>query len=532
MTRSSPRSRELPRARPSPSRSCRRPAGGADRARRADAGPVLGASGRRTARRRRRAPLRGRRRARRGRDDRRQVAALLRDGLSPDDVRVVVPSPEAVLAGQAAAFEASVCHTRSTRACRSRVRRSATRCIGLCRFAWRARHARASVRMAALARLRAARLPTVDRGKAGARERAPEAARAYEIAVRDRRAPCPRSRPACRDDPVGALREVLDQAPGARGVSMRACAGSGEQAASGARVVGGARRAATASTALILVPASGDEVIGALETPRCGSATTAVAGACGSWRSRAHARIVSRWSCWRASRRASCRARVRARGGLRTEGVRACARGAGVPLVRRDDEALARYLVTAAVASATRQLVLVRRAVGEDGGPLAPGPVWNAALEVLAGRGTGTRAAWHRRAHVRAARGPERARAPARPGCGRRDRPAAGARIAGAQGPAWSRRIERARHAFSRSTKLLDRRLLADVVRAGALLGKRARGLHELLGTLVRRAGAGDPRRSRPRSRRWCRATSRTPRSLAPVHPAAGRARQGPHRAR
>ena len=390
------------------------------------------------------------------------VAALLRDGLSPDDVLVVVPSPEAILAGQAAAFEAlGVPHAIDARLPLGRTPFGHA-LIGLCRFAW-GRGTREH--LFAWLRSPASGLPRsrVDQWEGRLRGNGRrEADAAYEML-------CEIARPVpavealrASDDRVGALREVLTQAArNAWGLDARV-RGSGEQA----RQLRAWRAALGVldGLATLPVPASGDEVIGALE-----SASLRV----GDDRRSGRVRVV-------ALRRARThrvpvvvlagleegRGLVFARrGGLASEGVRRALDGAGVPLVRRDDEALARYLVTAAVASVDRQLVLVRRAVGEDGGPLAPGPVWNAALEVLGDaapeperRGIGELTYELHEAPS------ERERLRALAAVAATDGLLA-QRIAGAQGPAWSRRIERARHAFSRSTKLLDRRLLADAWR-------------------------------------------------------------------
>ena len=390
------------------------------------------------------------------------VAALLRDGLSPDDVIVVVPSPEAVLAAQSAAFEAlGVPYALHARLPLARTPFGHA-LIGLCRFSFgrgTREHLFAWLRSPAsgLARNRVDQWEGKLRGN-GRRE--PEAA--YEML-------CSLSRPVpavetlrASDDPVGALREVLaGSARNAWGLDARV-RGAGDQA----RQVRAWRAALGALDGLagLTEGVSGDEVIAALEgtslrvgDDRRGGRVRVV----GLRRARTHRAPVvvlagleeGRGLAWGR------------RGGLASDAVRRALDGAGTPLVRRDDEAMARYLVIAAIASADRQLVLVRRAVGEDGAPLAPGPVWNAALEVLGEaappperRGVGELT--YELHEAPSERERLRALAAAAAGDG-----LLAQRIAGAQGAAWARRIERARHAFSRSTKLLDRRMLADAWR-------------------------------------------------------------------
>jgi ATP-dependent helicase/nuclease subunit B len=132
-------------------------------------------------------------------------------------------------------------------------------------------------------------------------------------------------------------------------------------------------------------------------------------------------------------------------------------------LTRPDPVARDRYLFYTACTRATRRLVLVREAATDEGSPREPSPLWD---EVAALFPAEEIARWTRRRPLSALtweleEAPterERLRALARLAAG--DRSAAEA-VAAANG--WERRLERARLAFSRPTRLTHPRVLAEL---------------------------------------------------------------------
>jgi len=134
-----------------------------------------------------------------------------------------------------------------------------------------------------------------------------------------------------------------------------------------------------------------------------------------------------------------------------------------VRLSRPDPVSRDRYLFYTACTRATRRLVLVREAATDEGSPREPSPFWD---EVVALFPAEEVARWTRRRALSAltwqlAEAPterERLRAVARLAAG--DRAAAEA-VAAANG--WERRLERARLAFSRPTRLTHPQVLAEL---------------------------------------------------------------------
>jgi RecB family exonuclease len=131
-------------------------------------------------------------------------------------------------------------------------------------------------------------------------------------------------------------------------------------------------------------------------------------------------------------------------------------------LARPDPVARDRYLFYTACTRATRRLVLVREAATDEGSPREPSPFWDEVAALFPAEEVGR---WTRRRPLSALtweleEAPterERLRALARLAAG--DRSGAEA-VAAANG--WERRLERARLAFSRPTRLTHPRVLAE----------------------------------------------------------------------
>jgi RecB family exonuclease len=143
------------------------------------------------------------------------------------------------------------------------------------------------------------------------------------------------------------------------------------------------------------------------------------------------------------------------------DSVRRSLAGRGLPLARPDLAAADRYQLYAALTSARRQVMLVRRAVDDAGRPREASPFWNDVREAL---GEGCPAV--ERHGLRDLTYPL-ADAPSE-----RERLRALAVLAGSDAlaaqriadtvPGWSRRVDRARRAFSRVTRIDDPAVLAE----------------------------------------------------------------------
>ncbi len=126
----------------------------------------------------------------------------------------------------------------------------------------------------------------------------------------------------------------------------------------------------------------------------------------------------------------------------------------GGRLERADPVERDRYLFYTACTRPRRRLVLVREAATDDGGPREPSPFWDEVVRLFAPEDV---AHWTRRRPLSALTWPlegapterERLRALARLAV---DEPAAATALAGAND--WTRRLERARTAFDRDTRL------------------------------------------------------------------------------
>jgi ATP-dependent helicase/nuclease subunit B len=131
--------------------------------------------------------------------------------------------------------------------------------------------------------------------------------------------------------------------------------------------------------------------------------------------------------------------------------------GLGARLQRPDPVARDRYLFYAACAAATKRLTFVREAATDEGSPREPGPFWE---EVRALFAPDDVARWTRRRPLSALTWPiegapterERLRAVALLSAGGDEDAEAAEELARANG--WARRLERARSAFRRPTRL------------------------------------------------------------------------------
>jgi ATP-dependent helicase/nuclease subunit B len=137
----------------------------------------------------------------------------------------------------------------------------------------------------------------------------------------------------------------------------------------------------------------------------------------------------------------------------------------GARLERPDQVSRDRYLFYTACARATRRLYLVREAAGDEGSPREPSPFWE---EVAAVFEPDDVARWTRRRALSMLTWPleeapserERLRALAQLAA---DRAAADTADALARANGWERRLERARTAFTRPTRLSHPRVLAEL---------------------------------------------------------------------
>jgi hypothetical protein len=141
--------------------------------------------------------------------------------------------------------------------------------------------------------------------------------------------------------------------------------------------------------------------------------------------------------------------------------VRRSLAGRGLPLARTDLAAADRYQLYAALTSARRQVMLVRRAVDDAGRPREASPFWNDVRDTL-GEGCppveqhGLRDLTYELDDAPSER--ERLRSLAA---------LAGVDVLAARRiadtvPGWPRRIDRARRAFSRVTRIDDPAILAE----------------------------------------------------------------------
>jgi RecB family exonuclease len=143
------------------------------------------------------------------------------------------------------------------------------------------------------------------------------------------------------------------------------------------------------------------------------------------------------------------------------DAVRRSLAGRGLPLVRPDVGAADRYQLYAALTSARRQAMLVRRAVDDAGRPREASPFWSDVRDAL-GDGCppverqGLRDLTYELADAPSER--ERLRALATLAGG----DALAARRIADTVPGWPRRIDRARRAFSRVTRIDDPATLAE----------------------------------------------------------------------
>jgi ATP-dependent helicase/DNAse subunit B len=390
-----------------------------------------------------------------------EVASLLRSGVSADEVLVVVPSVEAARG----ALERALAALEIPHAIDARIPLDRTpfghALLGLCRFAWLG-----GGREDLFAWLRSPaagiRRSLVDSWEGRIRGRGRrDGAAAYELLCELAGKPVDAVE-ALRGaaSPVEALRGVLDvAAPAAFGLDARVR--DGGPTALALRAWRAVDRALE-SIAMLAEPPTPAETVAVLQ---------GVAVRVGDDRRAGRVRVVG------LRRARTHRADVVLVAGLEegrlpgrsvpdaflSDVLRAQLAQHGVVLERQDRGARDRYLFYTAVTRARRQLVLLRRAVGDDGDPREPSPFWDEVRRVLG----------------------EAAPAPLRRGLGELTQPLDTApsererlralaalaadesllaqRIAAANGPAWSRRLARARSALARPTKLRDPELVAEL---------------------------------------------------------------------
>ena len=146
-----------------------------------------------------------------------------------------------------------------------------------------------------------------------------------------------------------------------------------------------------------------------------------------------------------------------------SDDVRRALTARGLRLERRDAAARDRYLFATAVTRARRQLVLVRRATGDDGTPREPSPFWDEARRALGdGAPPPLRRGLAELTHPLDTAPSERERLRALAALASDDSLLA-ARLATANGEAWARKIDRARKALVRRTRLADRALIDEL---------------------------------------------------------------------
>jgi ATP-dependent helicase/DNAse subunit B len=135
-----------------------------------------------------------------------------------------------------------------------------------------------------------------------------------------------------------------------------------------------------------------------------------------------------------------------------------------VPLERRDAAARDRYLFYTAVTRASSRVVLLRQAVAEDGAPREASPFWDEARRALG-----------EAAPPVVRRGLAELTYPLDTAPSERERlralvalapsePLLAQRIAAAHGTTWTRRLQRARGALARPTRLVDQELLSELL--------------------------------------------------------------------
>jgi ATP-dependent helicase/DNAse subunit B len=388
-----------------------------------------------------------------------EAARALREGVAPDDLLIVLPSGDAAHGALAAALSAlDVPFALDTRAPLAQTAMGHA-IAGLCRYAW-LRGGRdelfAWLRSSAsgLARPRVDEWDGRVRGQ-GRRETADVDEFLREQGLRPLAA-VDRLRES--DDPAAALAEILEEAAAAA-FRLDARVEPHTQAALGLDAWRAAREVTGALTGLA-EPATPAELVAALESASVRLGDDRPSGrvrVVGLRRARTH-RVSMVIVLGLEARRLPRRARPDA---LLGDGVRRSLAGRGLPLVRPDLTAADRYLLYAALTSARRQVMLVRRAVDDAGRPREASPFWNDVRDAL-GDGCppierqGLRDLTYELADAPSER--ERLRSLAA---------LAGVDVLAARRiadtvPGWRRRIDRARRAFSRVTRIDDPAILAE----------------------------------------------------------------------
>jgi ATP-dependent helicase/DNAse subunit B len=390
-----------------------------------------------------------------------EVAGFLRAGTAPDDVLVVVPSAEGSRAALDRAFAAlEVPASIDARLPLGRLPLGHA-ILSLCRFAWLggdrdALFAWLRSPASGLARWRVDSWEGRLRGR-GRREGAATYELLQELAGRPVDAV-----EALRgaEDPRAALRELLERAaPAAFGLDAHIR--SEGPAALQVRAWRAALRTLDALASL-REPPTPHELVAALET-------TLVR--VGDDRPSGRVRVVS------LRRARTHRAEVVLLAGLEegrlpgrgrpdaflSDEVRRILAKHRVPLDRRDHAARDRYLFYTAVTRASRRVVLIRQAVAEDGAPREPSPFWDEARRCLGDAAPPVvRRGLAELTYPLDSAPSERERLRALVALAPSE-PLLAQRIAAAHGTTWARRLQRARGALARPTRLVDPELVAEL---------------------------------------------------------------------
>jgi RecB family exonuclease len=390
-----------------------------------------------------------------------ETARALRAGTQPDDLLIVLPTGDAAHGALAAALSAlEVPYALDTQAPlpQTPIGHAVS---GLCRYAW-LRGGRddlfAWLRSPASGLAR----PRVDEWDGRVRGQGRREPVDIDVFLREQGV-----RPLAAvdqlresDDPAAALCEILDGAAAAA-FGLDARVEPHTRSASGLAAWRAARELA-GSLAGLAEPATPAELVTALEAAsvRLGddrpSGRVRIVGLRRARTHRVSTVIVLGLEAGRLPRRPRPDA-------LLGDSVRRALAARGLPLVRPDLAASDRYLVYAALTRARRQVVLVRRAVDDDGRPREASPFWDDVREALADACPPVERHGLRDLTDELVRAPsERERLRALAALAGVD--ALAARRIAASVPGWTRRIARARGAFARGTRIDDPAVLAEFV--------------------------------------------------------------------
>jgi RecB family exonuclease len=388
-----------------------------------------------------------------------EAARALRAGVAPDDLLIVLPSGDAAHGALAAALGAlAVPFSLDTRTPlpQTAIGHAIT---GLCRYAWLrgGREELFAWLRSPASGLARARVDDWDGRVRGQGRREPADVDVY---LREQGA-----RPLAAvdqlrdaDDPAAALCEILEIAAAAA-FALDARVEPHTQVALGLDAWRAAREVAGALAGLP-EPATPAELVAALEAASVRLGDDRPSGrvrVVGLRRARTH-RVSMVIVLGLEARRLPRRSRPDA---LLGDAVRRSLAGRGLPLVRPDLAAADRYALYAALTSARRQAMLVRRVVDDAGRPREASPFWSDVRDTLGdGCPVAERHGLRDLTYELGDAPSERERLRALAALAGNDVLAA-RRIADSV-PGWPRRIDRARRAFSRVTRIDDPAMLAE----------------------------------------------------------------------